>query len=55
MIMHDTFHNSLQSPGQYYLRPMMKEYQFQPNSQMIDVLEGGTKKISIKGVRVAYR
>lgn len=42
------------SPGQYYLRPMMKEYQFQPNSQMIDVLEGGTKKISIKGVRVAY-
>nr|XP_022336385.1 nodal modulator 1-like isoform X1 [Crassostrea virginica] len=42
------------SPGQYYLRPMMKEYQFQPSSQMIDVLEGTTMKISIKGVRVAY-
>lgn len=55
MTMHYKFHNFVQSPGQYYLRPMMKEYQFQPNSQMIDVLEGGTKKISIKGVRVAYR
>ncbi|XP_061181394.1 BOS complex subunit NOMO1-like [Saccostrea echinata] len=42
------------SPGQYYLRPMMKEYKFEPNSQMIDVLEGTTMKISIKGIRIAY-
>jgi hypothetical protein len=34
---------------------MMKEYKFEPNSQMIDVLEGTTMKINIKGVRVAFR
>ena len=44
-----------QSPGQYFLRPMMKEYKFDPASQMIDVLEGTTVDISITGVRTAYR
>ncbi|GFO10962.1 nodal modulator 1 [Plakobranchus ocellatus] len=42
------------SPGQYFLRPMMKEYQFEPASQMINVQEGTTEKISIKGSRVAF-
>ncbi|KAL3886602.1 hypothetical protein ACJMK2_026586 [Sinanodonta woodiana] len=42
------------SPGQYFLRPMMKEYKFEPSSQMIDVLEGTTIDIKIKGVRVAF-
>ena len=44
-----------QSPGQYFLRPMMKEYKFDPASQMINVQEGTTEKISIKGSRVAFR
>jgi len=42
-------------PGQYFLRPMMKEYLFEPASQMIDVLEGSTLSIAIKGKRVAFR
>jgi len=42
------------SPGQYFLRPMMKEYKFEPASQVIQVLEGTTKKIVIKGARVAF-
>lgn len=42
------------SPGQYFLRPMMKEYRFEPASQMIDVLEGTTVNLVIKGIRVAF-
>ncbi|XP_059139857.1 BOS complex subunit NOMO1-like isoform X2 [Physella acuta] len=42
------------SPGQYFLRPMMKEYKFEPASQIIIVQEGTTEKISIKGARVAF-
>jgi len=42
------------SPGQYFLRPMMKEYKFEPASQMIDVLEGTTMDITIRAVRTAY-
>ncbi|XP_070547557.1 BOS complex subunit NOMO1-like [Ptychodera flava] len=49
-----TMHFSNLKPGQYFLRPMMKEYRFEPNSQMIDVLEGSTVKLQIKGLRVAF-
>jgi len=42
------------SPGQYFLRPMMKEYNFNPASQMIDVLEGSTVNLDIRGNRVAF-
>ncbi|XP_077985075.1 BOS complex subunit NOMO1-like [Glandiceps talaboti] len=42
------------TPGQYFLRPMMKEYRFDPNSQMIDVIEGLTVKLQIRGYRVAF-
>ncbi|XP_006814110.1 BOS complex subunit NOMO1 [Saccoglossus kowalevskii] len=41
-------------PGQYFLRPMMKEYKFEPSSQMMEVLEGTTVKLQIKGFRVAF-
>ncbi|KAK1126581.1 hypothetical protein K0M31_004211 [Melipona bicolor] len=44
--------NSL-SPGEYYLRPMMKEYRFDPPSKMIKVVEGATVKINLFGKRVA--
>ncbi|PVD27782.1 hypothetical protein C0Q70_12955 [Pomacea canaliculata] len=42
------------SPGQYFLRPMMKEYRFEPASQTIEVKEGTTMNITISGVRTAY-
>ena len=45
--------NSL-SPGQYYLRPMMKEYRFDPPSKIINVVEGATVKVNLFGKRVAF-
>ncbi|GAB1611346.1 nodal modulator 1, partial [Argonauta hians] len=42
------------SPGRYFLRPMMKEYRFEPASQMINVLEGTRMSVDIKGFREAY-
>lgn len=35
-------------PGQYYLRAMMKEYQFDPPSRMVDVKEGGSINVILK-------
>ncbi|KZC07453.1 Nodal modulator 3 [Dufourea novaeangliae] len=45
--------NSL-SPGEYYLRPMMKEYRFYPPSKMIQVTEGATVQVELLGRRVAF-
>lgn len=42
------------SPSQYYLRPMMKEYKFEPNSKMIDVKDGQTVGVELNGKRVAF-
>ncbi|KAL4624511.1 nodal modulator 1-like [Arapaima gigas] len=47
-----TFNNL--SPGQYYFKPMMKEFRFEPASQMIEVEEGQTLKIAITGFKTAY-
>uniref|UniRef100_F6VG31 Uncharacterized protein n=1 Tax=Ciona intestinalis TaxID=7719 RepID=F6VG31_CIOIN len=41
-------------PGQYYFKAMMKEYQFNPSSKVIDVVEGKETKLEIIGNRVAY-
>ncbi|XP_014218232.1 nodal modulator 1 [Copidosoma floridanum] len=45
--------NSL-SPGDYYLRPTMKEYRFEPTSKMIRVEEGKSVLVSLVGRRVAF-
>ncbi len=42
------------SPGQYYLRAMMKEYKFEPHSKVIDVADGETINVELSGKRVAY-
>ncbi|KAF5281325.1 hypothetical protein FQR65_LT02955 [Abscondita terminalis] len=42
------------SPSEYFLRPMMKEYQFEPSSKIIDVKEGVTVNVKLRGKRVAY-
>nr|XP_022914700.1 nodal modulator 1 [Onthophagus taurus] len=42
------------SPSEYFLRPMMKEYSFDPSSKIIDVKEGATVHVTLKGRRVAY-
>lgn len=41
-----TFHSL--SPGEYFLRPMMKEYKFEPSSQIIQIKEGVTEQIELK-------
>ncbi|KAJ8672759.1 hypothetical protein QAD02_004019 [Eretmocerus hayati] len=45
--------NSL-SPGEYYLRPTMKEYRFEPVSKVIRVEEGKTVQVNLVGKRVAF-
>ncbi|XP_074485022.1 BOS complex subunit NOMO1 [Sebastes fasciatus] len=47
-----TFNNL--SPGQYYFKPMMKEFRFEPASQMIAVEEGENLSIDIIGIKTAY-
>lgn len=42
------------SPSQYFLRPMMKEYRFEPTSKIIDVKDGETIRVELNGKRVAY-
>ncbi|XP_075235933.1 BOS complex subunit NOMO3 [Lycorma delicatula] len=42
------------SPNEYFLRPMMKEYRFDPPSKMFKVEEGVTINIVLSGHRVAY-
>ena len=42
------------SPGEYYLRPMMKEYKFNPSSKVINVQEGLTVEVKLTGNRVAF-
>lgn len=42
------------SPGQYYFKPMMKEFRFEPSSQMLEAQEGQNLKIKITGYRTAY-
>lgn len=36
------------SPSEYFLRPMMKEYGFEPSSQIINVKEGATLTLLLK-------
>ncbi|KAF4080021.1 hypothetical protein AMELA_G00165660 [Ameiurus melas] len=47
-----TFNNL--SPGQYYFKPMMKEFRFEPSAQMISVEEGQSLRIPIIGFKTAY-
>ncbi|XP_037076289.1 nodal modulator 2-like [Pollicipes pollicipes] len=42
------------SPGQYFIRPMMKEYEFTPPSKMAEIAEGATLEVAVSGRRVAY-
>uniref|UniRef100_A0A6B2KWV3 ER membrane protein complex subunit 7 beta-sandwich domain-containing protein n=1 Tax=Arcella intermedia TaxID=1963864 RepID=A0A6B2KWV3_9EUKA len=41
-------------PGDYYLRPIFKEYTFSPSSQPITIKEGEELKIQVGATRVAY-
>ncbi|OQR78853.1 nodal modulator 1-like [Tropilaelaps mercedesae] len=42
------------APGSYYIRVMMKEYKFEPVSELIEVTENSEKRVEIFGKKVAY-
>ncbi|XP_075989441.1 BOS complex subunit NOMO2 [Anticarsia gemmatalis] len=42
------------SPAQYYVKPNMKEYRFQPPHHIVPLAEGLTHHVELKGVRVAW-
>ncbi|XP_037945256.1 nodal modulator 1 [Teleopsis dalmanni] len=42
------------SPSNYFLRPMMKEYKFEPNSKIIEIKDGETIEVELVGKRVAF-
>ncbi|XP_062553237.1 BOS complex subunit NOMO1 [Armigeres subalbatus] len=42
------------SPSEYYLRAMMKEYEFKPNSKLIQVKDGATVNEELRGTRTAF-
>ncbi|XP_030833422.1 nodal modulator 3 [Strongylocentrotus purpuratus] len=41
-------------PDTYFLRALMKEFEFDPSTQMIEVSEGSAVDIKVKGRRVAF-
>lgn len=42
------------SPGEYYLRPLLKEYRFEPPALQFEVKEGDTVNVKLEGDRVAW-
>lgn len=42
------------SSSEYYLRPMMKEYSFDPPSKILNVKEGQSLEVTLIGKRVAF-
>merc|ERR1719347_576423 len=42
------------SPGEYFVKPVLKEYDFEPKSKLITVKEGAEEIVNIVGKRVAF-
>ena len=42
------------SPGEYFVKPQMKEYEFVPKHQLITIKEGETTQVKFKAERVAF-
>lgn len=45
----------LQSPGDYFVRPVLKEYSFEPQTKTVKIQEGQTEIVNLSGNRVAFR
>ena len=41
-------------PGAYFVRPVLKEYEFEPRNVAFDVVEGTTKRIDFVATRTGY-
>ena len=42
------------SPGEYYVKPVLKEFEFEPKSKLITVKEGAEEVVAVLGKRVSY-
>ena len=42
------------SPGEYFVKPQLKEYEFAPKHQLITIKEGETNQVIFKAERVAF-
>ncbi|CAI4230520.1 unnamed protein product [Auanema sp. JU1783] len=42
------------APGDYFLRPILQEYKFEPSTTTVTVKEGEHQQVQLKGKRVAY-
>ena len=42
------------SPGEYFIKPQLKEYEFDPKHQLITVKEGETAQAKFKAKRIAF-
>ena len=42
------------SPGEYFVKPVLKEYDFEPKSKLITVKEGAEEVVEVVGKRVAF-
>ena len=42
------------SPGEYFVKPQLKEYEFLPKHQLITIKEGETAEVKFKADRVAF-
>lgn len=49
-----TYHFPGLFPGRYFVRPLLKEYKFEPSSAEVDVAEGATAATAFKATRVAF-
>ena len=42
------------SPGEYFVKPVLKEFEFEPRSKLITVKEGAEEVVEVLGKRVAF-
>ena len=42
------------SPSEYFLKPILKEYKFEPHSKLVPIADGETVHVELRARRVAY-
>ena len=42
------------SPGEYFVKPVLKEYEFEPRSKLITVKEGAEELVEVTAKRIAF-
>ena len=42
------------SPGEYFVKPQLKEFEFNPKHKLINIKEGQTSTVNFEAKRVAF-